>query len=132
MKRDEIFFDFMWHIGVLDKFVINCINDRMKYHNSFPDVQKILKQTCNMTTLFVWHSTNEGWSYWYTVKFFGDALYNKMKIIKYINIEESFKEDLELILKSIDEGDELHKDYQVLIRRIKSYYYNRFPKIAIE
>ena len=55
-----------------------------------------------------------------------------MKIIKYINIEESFKEDLELVLESIDEGDELHKDYQVLIKRIKSYYYNRFPKIAIE
>ena len=132
MKRNEIFFDFMWHIGVLDRFVLNCIQDKMKYHNSFPDVQKILEQTCNITCLFTWHLTNEGWSYWYTVKFFGDALYNKIKIIKYINIEESFKEDLELVLESIDEGDELHNDYQVLIKRIKSYYYNRFPKIAIE
>ena len=130
---EELFFDFMWHIGVLDRFVLNFNKDQMENCNSVPDVHEILKRASNLTTAFVWNHSYEGWSYWYTVKAFGDALYNKLKqkncSKKYI--EETFKKDLESVFKSIEEGAELHNDYQILIKRIKHYYYNRIPKIAL-
>ena len=136
MSREELFFDYMWHIGVMDKFVINCIKNQFINYNSISDVQKILSKACNVGCLFVWDETIEGWNFWHTVSYFGEALCQILKKEKRNKkiIDETIEKNFKIIYSSIIEkkGDELHNDYYLLIKRIKSYTNDRFPKIAIE
>ena len=132
MSIEELFFDYMWHIGVMDKFVINYIKTRLYYGEPVDDIQKILKQACHVGELFVWDYTNEGWLFWYTVDYFGKLLCKIMneehKTRKSIN--KTIRKHFNLVLE--DEEDISNSDYQRLIKKIESYTKDRFQKIALK